>query len=416
MDNYYTKKTNFYGNSTPRELIEKYGSPLYVYNESILRQRCREMVSLVSYPNFTVNYSCKANTNLELLKIIHEEGLHADAISPGEVHILLNAGYRPNEIFYISNNISREEMLYVIQQGILISVDSLSQLKQLGEINPGGRVAVRLNPGIGVGHHKKVITAGEDTKFGINLEYIPEIKDIAKEYNLKIIGVNQHLGSLFMDGDIFIEGAKLLLSAAKEFSHLEFIDIGGGFGVPYYKQDNEPRLELKEFGRKLSLVLETWAQSYGKKVEFKIEPGRYIVAECGVVLGTVHAKKQNNQTTYVGTDIGFNILARPMLYGSHHDIEVYKNNLDSNSNSLEKVTIVGNICESGDIIAQDRLLPKIEEGDILGVMDAGAYGYSMSSNYNNRLRPAEVLIKSDGSHILIRRRETLDDLMRYFIL
>lgn len=232
MDNYFTKKTNFYGNSTPRELVEKYGSPLYVYNESILRQRCREMVSFVSYPNFTVNYSCKANTNLELLRIIHDEGLHADAISPGEVHILLKAGYKPSEIFYISNNISKEEMLYVIQQGVLISVDSLSQLKQFGEINPGGRVAVRLNPGIGVGHHKKVITAGEDTKFGINLEYIPQIKDIANKYNLKIVGVNQHLGSLFMEGDVLLKVQSYYYQLLKNFLILSLLILVAGLVFP----------------------------------------------------------------------------------------------------------------------------------------------------------------------------------------
>ncbi|HZJ57241.1 MAG TPA: diaminopimelate decarboxylase, partial [Clostridia bacterium] len=271
MDNYYSRLTDFYGNTSPRELIHKYGSPLYVYNESILRQRCREMASLVSYPRFTVNYSCKANTNLELLKIIHQEGIHADAISPGEVHVLQKAGYRPEEIFYISNNISREEMRTVTDMGIIISIDSLSQLEQLGEVNPGGNVAIRLNPGLGVGHHKKVITAGDDTKFGIDLELIPEVKDIANRYDLKIVGLNQHLGSLFMKGDIFVEGAKLLLAAAKGFHDLDFIDIGGGFGIPYRKQDNEPRLELNEFGDNLSAVLSDWAKEYGKQVEFIIE-------------------------------------------------------------------------------------------------------------------------------------------------
>lgn len=416
MDNYYTKATNFYGNSTPEELIEKYGSPLYVYNESILRNRCREMISLVSYPKFSVNYSTKANANLEILKIIHQEGLHADAISPGEVHVLLEAGYKPHEIFYISNNISKDEMLWVTKQDIRLSIDSLSQLRQFGEINPGNDVAIRLNPGIGVGHHKKVITAGENTKFGINLKYIPQVKEIAKRYSLKIVGVNQHLGSLFMEGDIFIEGAKLLLSAAKEFPDLEFVDIGGGFGIPYRKQNNEPRLELKEFGEKLSNILKTWTREYGKQVEFKIEPGRFIVAECGVILGKVYSIKENHNTTYVGTDIGFNVLARPMLYDSHHDIEIYKSKGNLDDQSLKKVTVVGNICESGDIIANNRLLPKIEENDILGITDAGAYGYSMASNYNNRLRPAEVLITSQGEDIIIRRRDTFDDLMRNFII
>ncbi len=416
MVNYYTEETSFYGKTSPEKLLHKYGSPLYVYNESIIRQRCQEMMTFVSYPNFTVNYSCKANTNLELLKIIHQEGLHADAISPGEVHILLKAGFKPSEIFYISNNISKDEMKYIKGLGILMSIDSLSQLKQFGEISPGSKVAVRLNPGIGVGHHKKVITAGENTKFGINLDSIPQIKEIAKMYDLKIVGINQHLGSLFMKGDIFVEGARLLLSVAKEFSDLEFVDIGGGFGIPYHKQDNEPKLELASFGEKLSMTLTSWAREYGKDIEIKIEPGRYIVAESGVLLGKVYSVKQNHNTCYIGTDLGFNVLARPILYDSHHDIEVYKKDNNLETRSFKKVTVVGNICESGDIIAHNRLLPEIEEGDILGIMDTGAYGYSMSSNYNNRLRPAEVLIRADGEDVLIRRRDTLDDLMRNFIL
>ena len=415
MDNYFTSLISFYGNTSPRELIKKYGSPLYVYNESILRQRCREMVSLVSYPRFSVNYSCKANTNLELLRIIRQEGIHADAISPGEVHILLEAGYKPEEIFYICNNISKEEMRTIIDKGILISIDSLSQLEQYGEMNPGGSVSIRLNPGLGVGHHKKVITAGDDTKFGIDLELIPRVKEIARKYELKIVGINHHLGSLFMEGDVFIEGAKLLLSVAKEFSDLDFIDIGGGFGIPYRKQENEPRLDLRNFGKKLSPILENWAKEYGKQVEFIVEPGRYIVAESGVVLGKVHTIKENHSTSYIGTDIGFNVLARPMLYDAHHDIEVYKINENCLEKKYNKVTIVGNICESGDIIARDRLLPEIAEGDIIGIVDAGAYGYCMSSNYNSRLRPAEVLITAEGKDVLIRRRDTLDDLMRGFL-
>ena len=412
--NYYTKETNFYGNLSPEKLIERYGSPLYVYNESILRERCKELTSFVSYPDFKVNYSCKANSNLSLLKIIHQEGLHADAISPGEVHVLLKAGFKPKEILYISNNISKEEMEYVIAHGILLSVDSLSQLEQYGRLNPGGNIAIRLNPGFGIGHHKNVITAGENTKFGIGLENIPLIKQIAKKLNLKIVGLNQHLGSLFMKGDIFIEGANLLLKVADSFPHLDFVDIGGGFGIPYQKQDNEPRLELIEFGNKLSEMLTKWAQDYGKNVKVMIEPGRYIVAECGVLLGSVHNIKQNHSTRYIGTDLGFNVLARPMLYDSHHDIEIYKNPPSCKFDPHEKVTVVGNICESGDIIAKERLLPKVDEGDIIGIMDAGAYGYSMSSNYNNRLRPAEILIDLEGKDRLIRRRETLEDLMNCF--
>lgn len=415
MKNYFTEQTNFFKGISPFEIIKEYGSPLYVYNESILRQRCREMKNFITYPNFSVNYSTKANSNLELLKIVREEGLNADAMSPGEIYVLLAAGFKPEQIFYISNNVSAEEMKYAIEKGIILSADSLSQLELYGKLNPGGKVAVRFNPGVGAGHHEKVVTAGKKTKFGVNMDYISEVKEILKRYDLKLVGINQHIGSLFMEGKPYIEGVKSLLDIAKQFDDLEFVDLGGGFGIPYRKQEGQERLELKDFGSKLDQVLKDWVREYGKDITFKIEPGRYIVAECSVLLGTVHSIKSNYGVTYAGTDIGFNVLARPVMYDSHHDIEVYREGkLLKSTESDKPVYVVGNICESGDILAKDRMLPELKEGDILGIMDAGAYGYSMSSNYNNRLRPAEVLIRENGSISLIRRRDTLEDLMRNF--
>ena len=415
MKNYFTEQTNFFKGISPFEIIKEYGSPLYVYNESILRQRCREMKNFITYPNFSVNYSTKANSNLELLKIVREEGLNADAMSPGEIYVLLAAGFKPEQIFYISNNVSAEEMKYAIEKGIILSADSLSQLELYGKLNPGRKVAVRFNPGVGAGHHEKVVTAGKKTKFGVNMDYISEVKEILKRYDLKLVGINQHIGSLFMEGKPYIEGVKSLLDIAKQFDDLEFVDLGGGFGIPYRKQEGQERLELKDFGSKLDQVLKDWVREYGKDITFKIEPGRYIVAECSVLLGTVHSIKNNYGVTYAGTDIGFNVLARPVMYDSHHDIEVYREGkLLKSTESDKPVYVVGNICESGDILAKDRMLPELKEGDILGIMDAGAYGYSMSSNYNNRLRPAEVLIRENGSISLIRRRDTLEDLMRNF--
>lgn len=412
--NYYTEQTDFYRGTDPAKLLNEFGSPLYVYSEAILRERCREMKNLISYPHFKSNFSIKANSNLHLSRIAREEGLHADAMSPGEIHVLLTAGFRPEELLYVGNNVSADEMKYAVDRNILVSVDSISQLKQFGRLNPGGRVAVRFNPGVGAGHHEKVVTAGKNTKFGVNMDYIPEVKNILKEYNLKLAGVNQHIGSLFMDGTAYIEGAGSILKIAEAFEDLEFVDLGGGFGVPYHKQEGQKRLELKELGEKLEKLLSAWVERYGKQVVFKIEPGRYIVAECGILLGNVYAVKQNYDIKYIGTDLGFNVLARPVMYDSHHDVEVYRDGRIVKVAGREPVTIVGNICESGDIIARNRSLPPVREGDILGIMDAGAYGYSMSSNYNNRLRPAEVLIKETGEAAVIRRRETIEDLMRNF--
>jgi len=406
-----TDSLNFFQGNDPFELINKYGSPLYVYNERIFRQNCRNLLEMVTYPKFRVNFSAKANSSLALLQIIKDEGLCADAMSPGEIFVQRAAGFKPEEIFFVCNNVSADEMRYAIDRNILISVDSLSQLELLGRLNPGGKVAVRFNPGVGVGHHAKVITAGKDTKFGVNTEYIPEVKNILKKYDLKLVGINQHLGSLFMESDKFVEGVHNLLAIAREFDDLEFIDLGGGFGIPYQKLSGQAPLDLKKLGEQLDGLMFSFAKEYGKEISFSIEPGRYIPAEAGVILGSVYSIKHNGKTKYIGTDIGFNVLIRPSMYDSHHDIEVYgKEELDHFA--AESVTVVGNICETGDILAKDRELPTIMEGDIIGVLDAGSYGFSMSSNYNNRLRPAEILIRETDEAVLIRSRDTLEDLIR----
>ena len=410
-----SKECNFYGNTSAVELIEKYGSPLYVYNEEILKKRCREMMNLIRYPKFKVHYSVKANSNVELMKIIRNEGLYVDAMSPGEMYAELKVGFKPEQILFICNNVSADEMKFAIERKINVSVDSLSQLDLYGSLNPGGDVFVRINPGIGVGHSENVITGGKKTKFGIEMKSIPELKNILAKHKINLIGINQHLGSHFMSWFEYINSVNVVLRIAKEFEDLQIIDLGGGFGVPYHKQDDEQRLNLSELGSELNARLLQWANEYNREIEFRVEPGRYIVAECGILLGTVFTKKENDYRKYIGTNLGFNQFKRKVMYDSYHDIEVYRKNEDIDLNDREKVIIVGDICESGDIIASDRYLPKIEEGDILGVMDAGAYGYCMACNYNNRLRPAEVLIDSEGNDRLIRRRETFEDLMSGYV-
>ncbi len=394
------------------ELIKKYGSPLYVYDERILRKSCREMHNLLPKKNLRVNYSAKANSNIEILKIVRDEDIDVDAMSPGEIYVQKLAGYNADRIFYIGNNVSKEEMQYAINEKVLVSVDSLAQLESFGQINPGGDVAVRFNPGIGTGHHQKVVTAGKKTKFGVQKDFIPQVKAILEKYNLNLVGIDQHIGSLFLEPDAYIKGVESLLEIATQFSGLKFIDMGGGFGVPYH--EGECRLDLKELSEKLNAVLDEFLKDYDNKdVIFKIEPGRYIPAECGVLLGEVYSVKENYGTTYVGTDLGFNVLMRPVLYDSYHAITIIKSN--KSENGKEVATIVGNICESGDIIANEREMRKVSEGDIVAVGNAGAYGFSMSSNYNCRLKPAEVLIDKDGNDRLIRKRDTIEDLIRNFV-
>ncbi len=386
------------------ELTERYGSPLYLYDERTLRTRCREMKQLVSYPYFNPNYSAKANTNIELLKIVRSEGFHVDAMSPGEILLELAAGFSPEEIFFIPNNVSVEEMAFAVDRHIAVSVDSLSQLETFGRNFPGEKVAVRLNPGVGAGHHDKVVTGGK-SKFGIELAAQGEIKRIAVQYGVHIIGINMHIGSLFLEGSTYLEAGRKLLEAAKEFTELEFIDFGGGFGVPYHGED---RLNLDMMSESLNRLIGEFTAQYPKKdLKFMIEPGRYVVAECGLLIGRVNSVKVNYSEKYVGTDIGFNVLMRPVLYDAYHGIIVYNDSVEE-----EEVTVVGNICETGDIIAKARMLPSMKEGDFIGVETAGAYGYVMSSNYNARQRPAEVLLEASGNFRLIRKRDTLEELVR----
>lgn len=401
---------SFIDSLTAENIINKYGSPVYVYNEKILRERCKDLISAFR-GRIQPSYSVKANNNISLLKIIKEEGLKADAMSPGEIFLLERAGFNSEEIFYISNNVSQEEMQYAIDKGILISVDSLSQLELYGQINRGGRVAVRFNPGIGAGHSEKVITAGEGTKFGVQAEFWPEVKAILEDYNLSLVGVNQHIGSLFLEPTPYIEAAKNLLNLVGEhFPGLDFIDFGGGFGVPYKATEN--RLDLDEFSKLFIPVLDKFLETYDNKcVQFKCEPGRYIVAESCSILGRVTALKENYGQNYVGTDIGFNVIMRPLLYDSYHEIKIHDGG--EGATVLEgPVHVVGNICESGDILARNRDIGPVKIGDIIEVMTAGAYVYSMASNYNCRLRPPEILIKEDGNVIIIRGRDTLESLLQ----
>ena len=391
------------------ELAGEFGTPLYVYDEETLRKSCREMHDLLPYKNFRVSYSAKANGNIELMKIIRDEDIDVDAMSPGEIFMQQSAGFKNEQILFIPNNVSEEEMRFAIERNILISVDSISQLEMFGRINAGGKVAVRFNPSTGIGHHEKVVTAGKNTKFGIQPVLIDEVKSLLEKYDLKLTGINHHLGSLVLTKEPYLTGALELLEIAKNFPELEFIDFGGGFGVPYEK--NGSCLDLNDLSSGLDEMLTEFLMEYeNKDVLFRIEPGRYIAAECGILIGTVNSVKTNYDVDYIGTDLGFNVIMRPVLYDSYHELHIVNKN--SSSNQKKVCTVVGNICESGDIIAKDREMDQVSEEDLVVVQTAGAYCFSMSSNYNCRLRPAEVLINSDKTHRLIRRRETMEDLLQ----
>jgi diaminopimelate decarboxylase len=419
----------FIGGVSARDLVDEFKSPLYVYEEETIRERARELKIAISYENKEIKFACKANTNIEIMKILRDEGLGIDAVSPGEIFAALAAGFSPARILFTTNNVLWEEIEYAVSKNVMANLDSLSQLRMFGQRFPGMDVCVRINPNVGAGHHDHVITGGPESKFGINYTEVDDIKKIADKYNLRITGIHQHIGSGILEPKMFIKAMDVLLETAKYFTDLSFIDFGGGIGVPY--RENEKRIDIDVLGRMISERFESFAAQQnedpnnsgcqetgpaetGQKKEglkLVIEPGRYLVAESGFLLATVASVKEEKKHRFVGIDTGFNHLVRPAMYGSYHQIL----HAEKAEDQGVKQVIAGNLCESGDTFTRDengivdRSLPLFNEGDIVCMCNAGAYGYSMSSFYNSRPRPSEVLVK-DGNVKLIRRRETYEEI------
>ncbi len=397
------------------ELLKEYGSPLYVLHEDILNRQCEKIKNFEndlqsSIPNkvkVSMHYAIKSNNNPAVVNAVQKYGLKVDSMSPTELYINERCGFKTNDILYVCNNIDSEEMQIVHNRGILICLDSISQVDTWGNMFPGTEIMVRINPGVvGVGHSEKVITSGNSTKFGICEENLNELFNVCASHNLKIIGTHQHLGSLFLNDKIdnYIAGVQAGLDIIKKyFKDLKIVDLGGGFGVPY--KPDESDLSLSLVLDKLSPILNKFIEEYPSVEEFKFEPGRYIPCEAEMLIGTVTAVKHEYDTWWIGTDIGMNQLVRPSMYDSYHEIK-----LSYSTGELVQANFCGNICESGDVLGRNRTvnLPKV--GDPVVVYNAGAYGYSMASNYTGRERPAEVMIKTSGEAVLIRKRESIKDL------
>lgn len=374
------------GQSEAKKLMQTYGSPLYVYRKSIIEAQYRGLLQSISYKKTKLYYACKANANLELLRFLKGLGASIECVSRGEVERALKAGFPIGRISYTCSYIPREELAWLIKKGISVHIDSLTQLMWWGELKPGSEVSVRINRGFGAGATKHIITGGPESKFGIYYTDIPKVKTLAKKYRLTIVGLEQHIGSSILKPQAFIRAMKLLLDSAREFPHLTFLDFGGGLGIPY-KPEQEP-LDIKMLGKKMGDTFKNFCRDYGRDLDLRLEPGRYIVAESGAFLATVVDRKHTPGHTFVGVDSGFSHLVRPAFYGSYHHIF----NLSNPKGRTETVTVVGNLCESSDVFAENRTLPKVRLGDVLLFADAGAYGYSMSSDYNLREKPKEVLL------------------------
>jgi diaminopimelate decarboxylase len=396
------------------KLAKEYGTPLYVMSEKKIRENYKSFKSAFSkkYNKTRVFYSAKANTNLSILRILKSEGAGIDAVSQGEVFLALEAGLPSEKILYTGNSGDEEELRYLLEKQVMINVDSLSQLEKLLKLGTPPVLSVRINPNLGAGHHKHVVTAGKTSKFGVHEEAARKAYKLAKNAGVRSFGMHMHIGSGIMDVSPILNALKKLLDLAKKVHenvdvNFDFINIGGGIGVSYKPEEIEIALEL--FSDKLIDLFKKNIKEYCLgEPEFWLEPGRYIVADTGVLLTSVNVIKRTPFRRFACIDAGFNTLIRPAMYGSYHHI-IVANKL--HQPLTEEIDLTGPLCESADFFARERLLPKLSEGDILAVLNAGAYGFSMSSQYNSRPRPAEVLVK-EGRYELIRERETLQDLLK----
>ncbi|MEO1030629.1 MAG: diaminopimelate decarboxylase [Bacteroidota bacterium] len=391
-------------NKTLLQITKDYGSPVYVYDaERITAQYQRLTKAFRNVKHLKLNYAVKALSNISVLKLFNTLGSGLDTVSIQEVQLGLKAGFKPEHIIFTPNGVSLEEIESVAKLGVQINIDNLSILEQFGTKHPNVPVCIRINPHVMAGGNTNISVGHIDSKFGISIHQIPLLLRIVENTQMTINGIHMHTGSDILDIDVFLYASEILFDTAKNFPNLDFIDFGSGFKVPYKAGDIETNIE--ELGKKLSKRFNEFCKNYGKELTLAFEPGKFLVSEAGVFLAKVNVVKQTTSTVFAQVDSGFNHLIRPMLYGSQHEIV----NISNPKGRERFYSVVGYICET-DTFANNRRINEINEGDILCFKNAGAYCFTMASNYNSRYRPAEVLIYKGKAH-LIRRRETFDDII-----
>ena len=382
-----------------------FGSPVYVYDANkISAQYERLTKAFAAVPSLRINYAMKALSNVSVLKLMRKLGAGLDTVSIQEVKLGLHAGFAPEQIIFTPNGVSMEEIEEAASLGVQLNIDNLSILEQFGSKHPQVPVCIRINPHVMAGGNSNISVGHIDSKFGISIHQIPHILRIVENTKMHINGIHMHTGSDILDIEVFLYAAEILFDTAKHFKDLQFIDFGSGFKVPY--KEGDIQTDIEELGEKLSQRFLEFCKGYGRDLTLAFEPGKFLVSEAGFLLVKVNVVKQTTSTVFAGIDSGFNHLIRPMFYGATHFIE----NLSNPEGKKRFYTVVGYICET-DTFASNRQIAEISEGDILCFRNAGAYCYTMASNYNSRPRPAEVLW-IDGQAKLIRKAETLEDLLR----
>jgi diaminopimelate decarboxylase len=386
-------------------LTKEYGTPLYVYDAEKIVHQLKTLKTAFSGSDVKIKYAAKALTNLSVLKLLRMYGSDVDVVSIEEAQLALRAGFKPNQIMFTPSGVDFNEIVEGVKLNLTINLDSLSALEKFGQkYQSTYPCSIRLNPHIMAGGNYKISTGHSNSKFGISVFQLPDIHEVVNKHNIRVNGLHIHTGSDITESEVFLKMADILFGVARDFAHLRFIDFGSGFKVAY--KDGDMVTNVYDLGLKLTKVFNDFCQSYGRKLELHFEPGKFIVSEAGLLLVKVTVVKPTPSLTFVGVNSGLNHLLRPMMYDAYHDIV----NISNPTGSQKLYTVVGYICET-DTFGADRKLHEVREGDILAIKNAGAYGYSMASNYNSRLRPAEVML-INGQAKLIREREKLEDLWK----
>ena len=386
-------------------VAKDFGAPVYVYDaEKITSQYQRLTNAFSNVQSLRLNYAAKALSNLTVLRLMNSLGSGLDTVSIQEVKLGLMAGFKPESIIYTPNGVSLEEIEEAAALGVQINIDNLSVLEQFGSKHPDVPVCIRINPHVMAGGNSNISVGHIDSKFGISIHQIPHLLRIVELTDMNINGIHMHTGSDILDIDVFLYASEILFETAKNFKNLDFIDFGSGFKVPYKEGDIETNIE--ELGKKLSKRFNEFCEDYGRPLTLAFEPGKFLVSEAGYFLAKVNVVKQTTSTVFAQVDSGFNHLIRPMLYGAQHEIV----NISNPAGRERYYSVVGYICET-DTFGNNRRINEITEGDVLAFRNAGAYCFTMASNYNSRYRPAEVLWHNGKAH-LIRKRETFDDILK----
>ena len=386
------------------QISKDFGSPVYVYDsEKIVAQYKRLTNAFKQVKKVKINYAVKALSNISILKLLTKCGSGLDTVSIQEVKLGLRTGVAPEKIIFTPNGVSIQEIEEAVKLGVQINIDNLSILEQFGTIHPEVPVCIRINPHVMAGGNTNISVGHIDSKFGISIHQMPHLLRIVENTGMNINGIHMHTGSDILDVEVFLYASEILFEAAENFKNLEFIDFGSGFKVPYHENDIETNIE--EFGKKLSKRFNEFCKKYGKELTLSFEPGKFLVSESGYFLVKVNSVKQTTSTVFAQVDSGFNHFIRPMFYGSKHEVI----NISHPTKHKRFYSVVGYICET-DTFANNKRIAEISEGDILAFKNAGAYCFSMASNYNSRFRPAEVLWHN-GEAKLIRKRETFEDLI-----